>query len=53
MMDLVLNHVSSEHEWFQKALKKDSKYYDYFIWTDTPSDLIGFFSNLRGRILQL
>jgi len=44
MMDLVLNHVSSEHVWFQKALKLDPKYYDYFIWTDTPNDLIGFFS---------
>lgn len=31
MFDMVLNHVSTEHEWFQKALAGDEKYLDYFI----------------------
>lgn len=31
MLDMVLNHVSIEHEWFQKALKGDKHYKDYFI----------------------
>ncbi len=43
MMDLVLNHTSSEHEWFQKALQKDEKYYDYYIWRDEPNDLRSYF----------
>src|SRR3989344_4024460 len=32
MADLVLNHVSVKHEWFQKFLAGDPKYEDYFIW---------------------
>lgn len=29
--DLVFNHCSVEHEWFQKALAGESQYYDYFL----------------------
>lgn len=36
LMDLVVNHTSDEHEWFQKALKDpDSKYADYYIFKET------------------
>lgn len=31
MMDMVFNHTSTEHEWFQKALKGKKKYQDYYI----------------------
>ncbi|MBE6036363.1 MAG: alpha-glucosidase [Clostridiales bacterium] len=31
LMDLVINHTSDEHEWFQKALAGDPKYRDYYI----------------------
>lgn len=34
MFDLVLNHTSTEHEWFQKALAGDEKYQDYYILRD-------------------
>lgn len=44
MLDLVLNHTSSEHEWFKKALSGDPKYKDYYIWRDEPNELIGYFS---------
>ena len=30
MLDMVLNHCSTEHEWFQKALAGDKKYQKYF-----------------------
>ena len=31
VMDLVVNHTSDQHPWFQEALKnKDSKYRDYY-----------------------
>ena len=33
IMDLVVNHTSSEHIWFKKALEdKDSPYRDWYIW---------------------
>ena len=31
VMDLVINHTSDEHEWFQKALAGDEKYKNYYI----------------------
>lgn len=32
LMDLVINHTSDQHEWFQKAIQNpDSKYADYYI----------------------
>ena len=34
MLDMVLNHTSTSHEWFQKALAGDSKYQDYYIFKD-------------------
>jgi maltose alpha-D-glucosyltransferase/alpha-amylase len=35
LIDLVINHTSNEHPWFQEARKnKDSKYYDYYIWSE-------------------
>ncbi len=32
VMDLVINHTSKEHEWFQKSRDKNSPYRDYYIW---------------------
>jgi maltose alpha-D-glucosyltransferase/alpha-amylase len=36
--ELVLNHTSSQHEWFQRARRAPagSNYRDYYIWSDTP-----------------
>ena len=35
IMDLVLNHTSDEHRWFQEAAKgKDNPYHDYYVWRD-------------------
>lgn len=38
MLDMVLNHVSTEHEWFQKALAGNKKYQDYFILREPKED---------------
>ncbi|MGZ9222175.1 MAG: maltose alpha-D-glucosyltransferase, partial [Anaerolineales bacterium] len=36
VMDLVLNHTSSEHPWFQAArADRNSPYRDYYVWSDT------------------
>ncbi len=35
IMDIVVNHTSTEHHWFQSALKdRNSPYRDYYIWQD-------------------
>ncbi len=35
IMDLVLNHSSDEHRWFQEARKsRENPYHDYYIWRD-------------------
>ncbi|MEZ8734451.1 MULTISPECIES: alpha,alpha-phosphotrehalase [unclassified Vibrio] len=35
VMDIVVNHTSTEHAWFQSALgDKNSSYRDYYIWKD-------------------
>ncbi|KGX91551.1 oligo-1,6-glucosidase [Pontibacillus halophilus JSM 076056 = DSM 19796] len=50
VMDLVVNHTSDEHEWFQEARKsKDNPYRDYYIWRDgkdgaEPNNWVSFFS---------
>lgn len=38
MLDMVLNHCSTEHEWFQKALAGDKYYEDFFFIQDQPTD---------------
>ncbi|MCC5914941.1 MAG: sugar phosphorylase [Balneolaceae bacterium] len=41
MGDLVMNHVSRYSDWFQKYLKQEEPYKDYFIEVDPSTDLSG------------
>jgi len=36
IIELVVNHVSDQHQWFQSAIKEGekSKFWNYFIWSD-------------------
>ncbi len=49
IMDLVVNHTSDEHPWFQKAVKDpDSPYHDYYLFAKSkngkePNNWISFF----------
>ncbi len=49
IMDLVVNHSSDEHAWFEESKKsKDNPYRDYYIWKTgvnggPPNDWQGFF----------
>lgn len=44
IMDLVVNHTSTESRWFQESRKsKDNPYRDYYIWKDTPNNWESFF----------
>ena len=39
IIDLVVNHTSNEHPWFQAAKKRDPRYYNYYVWrTEKPPD---------------
>lgn len=38
MLDMVFNHTSTQHEWFQKALAGDEKYQKYYIFKDGAPD---------------
>ena len=38
VMDLVVNHTSDEHEWFQKSRQRIEPYTDYYIWRPARSD---------------
>lgn len=48
IMDLVANHTSSNHHWFQEAIKsKESPYHDFYVFRDNhgtlPNDLQSIF----------
>lgn len=37
IIELVVNHVSDQHMWFQEAIKRGSasKYWNFFVWSDS------------------
>ncbi|MBD8070843.1 alpha,alpha-phosphotrehalase [Bacillus sp. PS06] len=39
IMDIVVNHTSTEHEWFKQAVQsKDNPFRDFYIWKDKPTN---------------
>lgn len=43
MMDLVLNHTSTAHEWFQKSLQNDPTYKDFYYFEANPTPIESIF----------
>ena len=44
IMDMVLNHTSTDSKWFQESRKSRSNpYRDYYIWKDKPNNWESFF----------
>ncbi len=44
IMDLVVNHSSDEHMWFNESKKsRNNPYSDYYHWADTPNDWLSVF----------
>ncbi|MFC3607986.1 alpha-amylase family protein [Stutzerimonas tarimensis] len=41
IIELVVQHTSIEHRWFQEARRdRQSKYRDYYLWADEPDDSV-------------
>lgn len=49
--DLVLNHLSDEHEWFKKFLAGDEKYADYFIYKTEMPEYIKYNDERSGTVI--
>jgi len=44
IMDMVINHTSTECNWFRESRKsRDNPYRDYYIWQDQPNNWESFF----------
>lgn len=51
IMDMVVNHTSTDSKWFQESRKStDNPYRDYYIWKDKPNNWESFFG---GKAWQL
>lgn len=54
ILDLVLNHTSSEHPWFQASKQsRDNKFSDYYLWRDgangkKPNNWLSIFDQATG-----
>ncbi|MBQ0035461.1 MAG: alpha-glucosidase [Firmicutes bacterium] len=52
IVDLVMNHTSDEHEWYQKALQGDPKYSNYYIFKDKPNNWTSCFSGPAWKYVK-
>jgi oligo-1,6-glucosidase len=53
IMDLVVNHTSDEHDWFQKAsADQDSEYRNYYFFRDKPNNWVSFFGGSAWRFIE-
>ncbi len=51
IMDMVLNHTSTESKWFQESRKsKDNPYRTYYIWRDKPNNWESFFGGTAWEL---
>ena len=42
VLDMVLNHTSDQHPWFQEAARsRDSEHHDFYLWSDGHTDAHG------------
>lgn len=38
LLDLVFNHTSDQHRWFQASRNRERGYEDFYLWRDDPGD---------------
>ena len=62
MMDIVINHTSTEHQWFKEAIKsKDSPYRDYYFFRSSEEglqpignlNLVGMLGNMMNKQMNI
>ncbi len=49
MLDMVLNHTSTKHEWFQKAINGCEKYQNYYIFKESEKEPTNWKSKFGGN----
>ncbi len=50
--DLVLNHLSDEHEWFKKLESGDETYLDYFIYKEKMPEYTKYKDEKLGTVIE-
>lgn len=50
--DLVLNHFSDQHEWFQEALNGDTEKLDYFVTRETMPEYSKYVDEKLGTVTE-
>lgn len=50
--DLVLNHLSQEHEWFKKLEAGDESFLDYFVYTDKMPEYKKYQDEKLGTVIE-
>ncbi len=50
--DLVLNHLSDEHEWFKKLTEGDEIYLDYFVYKTEMPEYIKYTDEKLGTVIE-
>lgn len=50
--DLVLNHFSDDHEWFQYLIKGDESFLDYFIYRETMPEYKRYQDEKLGTVIE-
>jgi len=50
--DLVLNHLSDKHDWFQNLKNGDLSYLNYFIWRDKMPEYKKYYDEKLGTIVE-
>jgi alpha-glucosidase len=40
LLDLVPNHTSDIHEWFQKSVRREPGFEDFYVWRDCPTAIV-------------
>lgn len=54
VVDLVVNHTSHEHPWFQTARRdRTSVYRDYYVWADEPPPFSEEQISLKGEVATI
>ncbi len=49
IVDLVVNHTSDKHPWFQAARDRSSPYHDWYVWADERPDDSGITETFPGE----